>query len=298
MTMSNLYKNLVGILVLTLMWINTLFWCTPLIIMAFFKLIIPIKALRISISKLLIFFSESFISVNSWLLKHISRVNIDVSEIEGLNHEFSYVLIANHQSYADILILQQIFNYKIPFLKFFLKRQLIWVPFLGLAWWALDFPFMKRYTKKYLRKHPEKAGEDFESTKKSCEKFKDFPVTIMNFAEGTRFTHAKHQNQQSPFSHSLKPKAGGLGYVMTIMGEKIHRLIDVSIFYPKQTPGLLGFLGGKANKIQVKLRMFEIPEAIRGNYTEDKHCRVQTQQWLNDIWEEKNKWIEEQSKKI
>lgn len=91
-------------------------------------------------------------------------------------------------------------------LKFFLKKELIWVPFLGLAWWALDFPFMKRYSRKFLAANPHLAGKDLESTKKACEKFKHTPVSVMNFVEGTRFTPEKHQRKNSPYAHLLPPR--------------------------------------------------------------------------------------------
>jgi len=34
--------------------------------------------------------------------------------------------------------------------SFFIKKELMWVPFLNLAWWSLDFPFLERYSKEYL----------------------------------------------------------------------------------------------------------------------------------------------------
>ena len=130
-------------------------------------------------------------------------------------------MISNHQSWVDIPALIQTLNRRTPFFKFFLKKELIWVPFLGLAWWALDYPFMKRYTKAFLAKHPELAGKDLEITKAACELFKRQPVTVVNYLEGTRFTAAKSTRQQSPFTHLLKPKAGGVAFVLAAMGEQL-----------------------------------------------------------------------------
>ncbi len=64
--------------------------------------------------------------------------------VDSLHQRGWYLVSSNHQSWVDILVLQRIFHGRIPFLKFFLKQELIWVPVIGLAWWALDFPFMKR----------------------------------------------------------------------------------------------------------------------------------------------------------
>ena len=111
----------------------------------------------------------------------------------------------------------------VPFLKFFLKKELIWVPILGIAWWALDFPFMKRYSAAVLKKRPHLRGKDIEITRQACKKFKSLPVSIMNFVEGTRFTREKHDKQKSPFTHLLKPKAGGIGFVLSTMGEQLQQ---------------------------------------------------------------------------
>lgn len=47
---------------------------------------------------------------------------------------------------------------------------------------------MKRYSRAYLLRHPERRGKDVETTRRSCEKFRLHPTTIVNFVEGSRFT--------------------------------------------------------------------------------------------------------------
>jgi hypothetical protein len=135
-----------------------------------------------------------------------------------LRTDTSYLVISNHQSWVDIPALIQALNRRTPFFKFFLKKELIWVPFLGLAWWALDYPFMKRYSKAFLAKHPELAGQDLKITKEACELFKRQPVTVVNYLEGTRFNETKRKQQGSPFKRLLKPKAGGVAFVLAAMG--------------------------------------------------------------------------------
>ena len=200
--------------------------------------------------------------------------------------------MANHQSWVDILVLQNTFNRKIPFLKFFLKQQLVWVPVLGMAWWALDFPFMKRYSKSYIKKNPHKKGQDFETTKKACEKFKTIPISIMNFAEGTRFTEAKHDRQNSPFTNLLKPKAGGIGYVLTLMGEEITKILDVTIDYPNHhSPSFWDLMTGRLDKIIVTAKLIDIPEDVQGSYIENSQQRKKVQKWVNQLWHEKDKQL-------
>src|SRR3546814_9530339 len=113
------------------------------------------------------------------------------------------------------------FNRRIPLLKFFLKQELIKVPLLGLAWWALDFPFRKRFTRAEIEANPSLKGKDLETTRKACEKFKEMPTSVMNFFEGTRFTQAKHDQQQSPYEFLLKPKAGGTAFALSAMDGKL-----------------------------------------------------------------------------
>ena len=67
----------------------------------------------------------------------------------------------------------------------------------------------------------------------------------MNFLEGTRFTAAKHAKQESPYRYLLKPKAGGIAFVLAAMDGKIEKMVNVTIAYRAEpTQGLgLGFLG-------------------------------------------------------
>jgi len=187
------------------------------------------------------------------------------------------------------LVLQKVLNGQVPFLKFFLKQQLIWVPVLGLAWWALDFPFMRRYSKSYIKKNPHKKGKDFETTKKACEKFKAIPISIMNFSEGTRFTEDKHKRQNSPFQHLLKPKAGGIGYVLTLMGDEITKILDVTIDYPNHhSPSFWDLMTGRLDKVVVHAVLLDIPQEVQGSYIESPEQRRKVQKWVNELWLQKD----------
>lgn len=202
------------------------------------------------------------------------------------------MLISNHQSWVDILILQRIFNRKIPFLKFFLKQELIWVPFIGLTWWALDFPFMKRYSQAAIAKRPELKGKDIEVTRKACEKYQFSPVTVMNFLEGTRLTSSKHEKQGKKFNHLLTPKAGGLAFALSVMGERLDNLLDVTLVYPNGIPSFWDYLGGKVKEVKVHIRVLPISEERIGNYLDDEDFRNAFQLWVNEIWLQKDQQIE------
>jgi 1-acyl-sn-glycerol-3-phosphate acyltransferase len=178
-------------------------------------------------------------------------------------------------------------------LRFFLKRQLFWVPLLGLAWWALDFPFMGRYTPRQVARNPALAGKDVATTRRACEKFRDIPVAIMNFVEGTRYTPAKHVAQGSPYRHLLKPKSGGVAFVLDAMGQGLHSILDVTIAYPAGRPTMVDLLAGRIAGVRVHLHQRAIPaDLLHGDYQADRAFRVRFQQWMNALWAEKDATLE------
>lgn len=291
---SFLPKWLKGSLAITIILANTLL-CFPFLISASLcKLFFPISIIRTVMTKICIQIATFWISVNGTTYVLLQKIKWNVHGVDTLNRDDWYLVSCNHQSWADIPIMQKVFNRKIPMLKFFLKQELIWVPVMGMCWWALDFPFMKRFSQDYLKKHPEMKGKDMETTKKACEKFKTTPVSVFNFLEGTRFTEAKHARQQSPYKHLLKPKAGGAAFVLEAMGEQLHKLIDVTIIYPGKAPTFWGLISGEVSEINVFSRVIEIPKEFLGkDYMTDETFRNNFQIWITALWEEKDAFIEQ-----
>ncbi len=288
-------SSVVGVITLLLFCLNTILLCSVLFLFVFIKLIIPHAGIRHQFSRLLILIAITWIEVNSFIMQITQKIKWDVQGIENLSSRSSYLVLSNHRSWADIFVLQHIFKRRIPFLKFFLKKELIWVPLLGVAWWALDFPFLKRYSRKFLEKHPELRGKDMETTRKHCEKFKNSPVSVMNFLEGTRFNFQKHENQNSPYRHLLLPKAGGIALVFSSMGDYLSNILDVTIVYPENEPPVhfWNLLTGNIPCISVRVNILPIPENVAGmNYEEDKAYKEKIQQWVNQLWQEKDHRIE------
>ena len=268
---------------------NTVLHVVPLLLVALVKALLPSEHLRRSADPLLTGVAESWIGVNSWMLDRFTGTCVHARMDATLHDDGHYLVLANHQSWVDIVVLQKVFNRRIPFMRFFLKRQLIWVPLLGLAWWALDFPFMGRYTKKQIARRPELAGRDIVATRRACEKFRSIPVSIMNFVEGTRFTPAKHAKQGAPYRHLLKPKSGGVAFVLDAMGEGLHAIVDVTIAYPGGRPSLVDLLANRVPEVRVQVRERPIPaELLGGDYQNDRAFRVRFQQWMNAVWQEKD----------
>jgi 1-acyl-sn-glycerol-3-phosphate acyltransferase len=263
-----------GGLSLALYILNTLFWCIPLFMLVLAKAAVPLESWMRRCSRMLNAIAENWIWVNNQNQKLVGNTRWDVQGIETMERSEWYLVLANHQSWVDILVLQRVFHRKIPFLKFFIKKELFWLPVLGQAWWAMDFPFVKRYTKSYLQKKPHLKGKDLEITRKACKKFKKMPVSIMNFVEGTRFTN-------------------GIAFVLSSMGEQIHRILDVTIVYPGGVTNFWALLCGKIRKIKVRVRSLPVSAELIGDYTNDGHFRSGLQRWLNNIWAEKNRYIDE-----
>jgi 1-acyl-sn-glycerol-3-phosphate acyltransferase len=281
-------RLLIHILSLTIYTINTIFWLIPIIVFSFCKAVIPLKFSQKVFSYLLDQMASNWVAVNTLIQKLFNKTEIKVTGLEQLTMKEWYLVICNHQSWVDIVILQRIMHKKIPFLKFFLKKELIFVPFLGLAWWALDFPFMKRYSQSFIKKNPHLKGKDVETTRKACAKFKHKPVSIMNFIEGTRFTNEKHDKQSSPFQNLLKPKAGGIGFVLEAMGGNLHKIVNITIHYPEGIPTFSDFLAGRIKQVNVNVEVSKIGDELIGDYVRDRAFKIKFQKWVNQLWLDKD----------
>lgn len=276
-------------LIVLLLVANTVLHVVPLLAVALIKAVLPFARLRKASNPVLTGLAESWIGVNNWLQDRFIRTRVHLQGDMALSKDGHYLVLANHQSWVDIVVLQKVFNRRIPLLRFFLKRQLFWVPLLGLAWWALDFPFMGRHTRKQIARRPELARRDIETTRRACEKFREIPVAIMNFVEGTRFTPAKHAAQGAPYRHLLKPKSGGVAFVLDAMGEGLHAILDVTIAYPGGRPSMMDLLANRVPAIHVQVRQRPIPdELLRGDYQNDREFRVRFQQRMNGLWQQKD----------
>jgi 1-acyl-sn-glycerol-3-phosphate acyltransferase len=278
-------------LVMLALLLNTALHVVVLFAFTLLKLLMPIRMLRDAISRWLVVVAESWIAVNSALFGIFTRIRWRVEGLDRLRYDGNYLVLCNHQSWVDIPVLQKLFNRRIPFLRFFLKSQLIWVPLLGPAWWALDFPFMKRYSKETLARHPELQGRDRVSTRKACEKFSRMPVSVMNFVEGTRFTAAKHDAQSSAYRYLLRPKAGGVSFVLDAMGDGLHAVLDVTIVYPNGPCTMMDLIAGRVRDIRVHVRELPISARLRGDYEADAAFRERFQTWVNGLWQEKDERI-------
>ncbi|MDM1290601.1 acyltransferase [Acinetobacter indicus] len=246
--------------------------------------------------------TNSWLSVNNWLIDHIlPNTHWDISIEDGLELSMQgrYLMTCNHQSWVDTTVNQYFGLTRMPLTRFFTKWELIFIPFVGQAFKILGFPMMKRHTKEQIAKNPALKDRDMLEARKSCEQLLSQPFTLLNYLEGTRFTQEKHDQQQSPYQHLLKPKAGGLALALNILGNEIDALVDMTIVYPDGAPGYGEFWLGEVPRIAVNLRKIDIPDwVLGGDYEEDAAYRERFQDWVHQLWTEKDQLIHEMKQKF
>lgn len=292
MMLRSLPAPLRGLVAGLLLVLNTLLWCWPLFALALLKLP-PFAASRRLSRRLMGRVAECWADGNRLWMDLLGDIRWQVEGLGSLRSRGSCLVISNHQSWVDIFVLQYHLNRRLPLLRFFLKQELIWIPVFGLCCWALDFPFMKRHSRAYLARHPEKRGSDLATARQACARLRGIPVALFNFLEGTRFTEAKHAAQQSPYRHLLRPRAGGIALAIGAMGEQLEALVDVTIHYPDGRPRFRDLLCGNLRRVAVSFAARPIPGEFLGrSYDQDEEFRLQFQQWVNRLWEDKDAQLE------
>ncbi len=267
--------------------VNTIAWCIPLYLFALCRFLGP-ASIAPWCTQRAMNIAEFWIAGNSSVLSWLGVLDVEF-ELPDVDYNKWYLVISNHQSWTDIFILQYMFNRRIPLLKFFIKQSLLYVPVIGVAWWVLDFPVMKRYSRDYLEKHPEKRGQDLETTRKSCEHFRHTPVAVLNFLEGTRFTSTKQAAQQSPFQHLLKPRAGGAALVLDTLGEEIDCILDVTINYNGPAPTLFEYVCSRGRSVSCLIHQRPIPDSLPfREYDTDNSAKEEVQAYFNGLWKSKD----------
>ena len=246
--------------------------------------------------------TNRWLSVNNWLIDHVlpnTQWDISIDENLQLSMQGRYLMTCNHQSWVDTTVNQYFGLTRMPLTRFFTKWELIFIPFVGQAFKILGFPMMKRHSKAQIAKKPELKDRDMEEARKACQQLLSQPFTLLNYLEGTRFTQEKHDQQQSPYQHLLKPKAGGLALALNILGDQIDALVDMTIVYPDGVPGYGEFWLGEVPRIAVNLRKINIPDwVLGGNYEDDAEYRERFQQWVHELWLEKDQLIESMQQKL
>ena len=262
--------------------LNTVFWCVPVYLMGLARPLLP-RQWRIAVGSAMFRMVDGWVCCVHWMANRLGIVRLDarLADAAGaLRRGGWYLVVSNHQSWADILVLVFALNGHIPQFKFFTKRQLVWVPFIGVALWLLGFPMVRRYSRERLQADPALREQDREITRKACADFRERPTSVLNFAEGTRFTPAKRAEQQSPYRRLLKPKVGGFAMVLEHLGDKLDAVLDVTIVYDTPTaPGFWDFLCGRCARVSLSVRALPPP------------AQAQRREWIENLWAQKDAYL-------
>ena len=243
--------------------------------------------------------TDHWIHTNNQMIDHVlPDIDFKVNLPDDLSTNGQYILISNHQSWVDTAIIQYISENRLPLTRFFTKFELIYIPIVGQAFYFLDFPMMKRYSKEAIAKNPELKNRDLIEAKRACQLLVNKPFTLLNFIEGTRFTQKKHDLQGSPYPNLLKPKAGGLALALAALGDKIDGLLDMTIVYPDGAPEYKDLWQGNIRRIGVDIRHIAVPEdllarLLAGKFQEDEKTKTDMYQWLDSVWQEKQQRMEQ-----
>lgn len=241
-----------GIVGFAILFCYTLFGCFLVYILAFFQLLCPVprwrRQLRGANDEVItawVFLNEKMCQVFRW-----TRIDTKLAETLPSRKDW-WIIASNHQSWADIVILEIVFRKLAPPIKFFTKRELIWIPFLGFGLWLLRFPYVRRGMREKGQTRSRLQQKNRRELQRAAKQFHERPISLLLFLEGTRFTSTKHAEQQSLFQNLLRPKVGGLAYSLEALDTDVDRIVNVTINYHGEVPGFWQFVCGRCSQVDV-----------------------------------------------
>lgn len=285
-------RALRGVSIFLLLAVSTIVWIGPLLILTPCKFLFPWTAWRKGWDRPLFALARGWISGCNLLTSVAAGIDWEIEGLEDYDPNGWYLVVANHQSWVDLMVYLHCFAGRLPFPKVFAKRQMLWLPLLGAAIVALDFPVVRRYPRAVVEKNPELLAADRRTTLQACQRAALEPTAMVSFLEGTRFTAAKHRDQNPPYRHLLRPKSGGAGLVLQSLGAKLTAILDLTIVYRDGTPTYWDYLCGRGGRIRIHLRRLELPATLLAAAQHGTELpRAELQQWLDACWAEKDELI-------
>ena len=218
------------------------------------------------------------VRIDNALLRHISGASWNFEELT-LDPARPHIVLANHRSWADILIVQSVVATNGPIVKFLGKRELLYVPIFGVIILAFDFPVLRRRARRGGNP-ANRRDDDRRRVSEASTALIDSPAAILSFAEGTRFTEAKREARSGPYDHVLPPRAGGLAAMIEALAPAGGTIVDLTLAYPR-TVSFWEFLGGAAGPVSVAWETVPITEV----------APERVQEWLNDRWQRKDELL-------
>lgn len=290
--MYSIKANLIGLLTCILILLELMIGFGTLFLVNIPRAFFPTKSFKKYISKV----SNKIGDLTVYGLKIILQLmhgnSMKIFDENKFDKNTWYMAMSNHQSWADIFVLLVAAHKRIPLLKFFMKKELKWIPFIYLANKTLNMPFVNRHSKREIEKNPDLRFKDYQNTLEACKRFMRSPSTIFSYAEGTRNDPIKHKNQNSPYNNLLIPRVGGMATALSAMPE-IKTLVDYSVVYKSDKRDAWSFLKGEMRDVKILVKKYKIPEHLKHkNYSDDEEYRNNFKEWIENIWKEKDKDID------
>jgi 1-acyl-sn-glycerol-3-phosphate acyltransferase len=256
-----------------------------------FGTLLPFNLLQLASTVLLPFSRKAFRAVNrfcadtwwGWCVIGAERLNGSRVIFTGddVPMRENALVIANHQQMPDITAMMKFCKTKdrLGDMKYFVKKQLKWVPGMGWGMQFLDCLFIDRD----WASDRDKIHGTFERLING-----NVPVHLVSFVEGTRFTMAKltmaqeyaEKNGLPVPRHTLVPRSKGFAASVEGLRGHVAAVYDLTIGYEEGIPTLWQYIKGLVARIHVHVRRFSIEDLP---YSADE-----LRQWLLDRWDEKN----------
>ncbi len=274
----------------------TLILALPIFVGALIRLILPLKPVLKGLDSLYQFIFLTWAHFLSFEIALTNKTKWDIAGLDQVKVNGACMIISNHLSWADIVMLIVLYRGRIPITKFFLKHSLIYIPIIGQVCFALGMPFLRRYTRSEILKNPKLKTKDLDATRKACLSVIEHPSTLVNFVEGTRYTKAKAKAQKSPYQNLMPPKAASLAVALGIIGPKLDCILNTTLQYPKNDGGkvFIDLLKGRLHEVIARVEVIPaqtIQNELTGDYMTDKQFKRRFTQKLRDLWQAKDEQI-------
>ncbi|MCE2425318.1 MAG: 1-acyl-sn-glycerol-3-phosphate acyltransferase [Pseudomonadales bacterium] len=232
---------------------NLLVFSVPLVLLVVARSLVP--AVRPLASRLGSRIYRLAVAFDDWCLHRISGARWQDPGLD-LDPDEVCIVVANHRSWADIFLLQSVIARRGPIVKFLCKRELAYLPVLGLIFVAFDFPILRRRSRG-LESDADRRADDRRRVRAACAVLSRSPAAMLSFVEGTRFTEQRRQRVRSPYRRLMPTRPGGFSTLLQALGSLGPAIVDVTIIYPRDV-SFWEFLGGAGGEIRILAERFPI----------------------------------------
>lgn len=288
-TIRSLFYGTSGLLSFFFISTNLAFWIVPVTLLALFKLAVPVSKLKDLSYRTMVWIYGTAVRTNDFLLFKLMGNTLDFRGTDILEKDKNSLILSNHRSWADILILQSILNRRTPPIRFIVKRELIFMPIVGLICWAYEYPFVRRRSLKFGKGKDSKTKSDLNTIRSKIDKMSATNLSLINFVEGTRFNILKSERHASPFKHLLNPHVGGLFNILKNYWDRLDQVLNFTIVYQCQSPIFWNLLGGRCRRVILDLQKIEMKDILlRLRADEGDLNFMELSEWLRGLWLEKD----------